>query len=166
MGREVGGSNAARAPARAAPFGSVPIRQNRRYGAVTSASSLLSRDLSSDHLAASEHGYCSLARKAEEPLSGGGGVWCGLTPPVRRVVGGAVVVIFFAAAVWTLYSGLTPSESGVREAVAGYPKMVSEVSDNKMKPPRVVCCEPVSAFFSNASSRAGFLSRQKQCKKH
>lgn len=118
MGREVRGSSAS------AP-GALPPRANRRYGAVTS-STPLNRDLTFEHMAESEQGYCSLASKMEEPVTARRG---GLGQLLRRVVVGAVVITFFAAAVSTVFGGRTvaTAESGVRGAVAEYPKMAAEV---------------------------------------
>lgn len=133
MSREVrGGSAAGRAStAQAAPAApSSPVRKSRRYGAVTAATPL-NRDLSFDHMAAaSEQGYLSLPRTAEEPTSAEGGRGCARL--LRRVVVGCVVITLFAAAVSTLYGGHTSSESGVRGVLS--PKMAAEVSTEMLFP--------------------------------
>ena len=133
MSREVrGGSAAGRAStAQAAPAApSAPVRKSRRYGAVTAATPL-NRDLSFDHMAAaSEQGYLSLPRTAEEPTSAEGGRGCARL--LRRVVVGCVVITLFAAAVSTLYGGQTSSESGVRGVLS--PKMTAEVSTEMLFP--------------------------------
>lgn len=137
MDREVRGGSGGRAPAKAVPGASVPVRTNRRYGAVAAATPL-DRDLTFGHLAASEGGYHSLASRAEGPAfsaaaaaaAGGGERTGGLAQLLRRVVVGGIVVTLFAAAVSTLYGGqqISSSEPGVRGVSAEYPKMAAEVS--------------------------------------
>lgn len=124
MAREGRGGNAGRASS-AAPAATAPVRKGRRYGAVT-ATTPLSTDLSFDHVAASEQGYCSLPSRAEEPLSSGAGGGGGFAQVMRRVVVGGVVITLFAAAVSTLYDGRASSESAVSGVL--YPKMAAEVS--------------------------------------